>query len=387
MGAAVGRGVAELLRVSRSAVPQLLSCGAGAGLAAAFNAPLAGLVFVIEELHREFSSLTLGGAIVSAVVATAVSEALLGQAPSFAIHGYPQLPVNALPLVLVLGMIGGVVGVVFNQAILRTQSLGFALERFVPRWLHPGLAAAIVVLLAWWMPDLPGGGHGTAERLLGGQMLTWSVGALALLMVGKFFATSISYASGAPGGVFAPMLLIGAITGSIFGRGVAHVFPSLSSGAQAFAVLGMAAMFVSSVRAPLTGVILIAELTANYEQLFALVVTAMAAFIVAEALGGHPLYEALLDADLRRKGLHSREHHDEPESVYLSVQTGSDIAGKAIRDAGFPAGCLVTSVERGGRTILPRATLVLMPGDHVRVLVPPEHPEKATELVRLCTGL
>ncbi len=391
MGAAIGQAVGDLLRVPSRSLPQLLSCGAGAGIAAAFNAPLAGFLFVIEELHRELSTRTFAGALVAAISADIVARALAGDLPSFAITGFPGIPLAALPVAAVVGIVGGALGVMFNRSLLSSSAMALRTTA-VPKWMLPGLAGALCGLVAWWLPQAVGGGHLTAEQLLGGQ-LGWGIAALAMLLVVKFALTIISYASGAPGGIFAPMLLLGAIVGAMVGHGVAGLFPSLQPHATAFAILGMAAWFTGSVRAPLTGIVLIVEMTGNYQQLLPLAVTCLLADLTASALGDTPIYEALLEADLHRRPaslgssrLASPTEVSSPRSVYIGVQRDSQMEGQAIRNCGLPGGCLVIGIERSGREILPEANFVLLPGDHLTVVVPDDEAEKALEIVKLATG-
>ncbi len=380
MGAAIGRAAGDVLGLRARSIPQLISCGAGAGLAAAFNAPLAGFIFVLEELHREMSALTYGGALVAAVCADIVTRTFTGQLPSFSIKGYPALPLSALPAVAVLGIVGGIAGVLFNRSVRLAQHAGRVSP--VPRWLQPGLAAVVVGLVAWWIPDAAGGGHVVAERLLGGQMQVVTLGALAVLLLVKYAVTVLCYSTGAPGGVFAPMLLIGALVGSIVGRVTSQLVPSLADHQPAFAVLGMAVMFAACVRAPLTGIVLILEMTANYEQLFALCVACLVAYLIAERMRDRPLYDALLEDDLTHigRGLVTIE----PIPVVMGVQRGSALDGCRLADSPLPRDCVVVGVERTGRELHPSADLELSPGDHVTVLVPGSRPEDAMRVVDLC---
>jgi CIC family chloride channel protein len=383
MGAAVARALARPLRAPEADLPQLLSAGAGAGLAAAFNAPLAGLLFVVEELHRELSSRTAAGALVAAVCATVIAHAFSGDAPSFEVRGLGEMPLIALPLALIVGIAGGLGGVLFNTSILRAQSVAIS-QRAMPRWLLPGIAGVMVGLAAWWVPQAVGGGHGVAEHVLQGK-LAMGLGAVAVLMLAKFTLTIISYASGAPGGIFAPMLLLGALGGTALARIATTLSPEFADQQQILAVLGMAAFFVGSVRTPLTGIVLISEMTGGYQLLFPICVTALAAYLAAEALRNPPIYDALLEADLKRTG-HGATHA-EPRTVYIGIQSRSALAGKAIKDAGLPRGCLVVALERGGASLLPTAGTILMSGDHVSVLTPGDSPQAPLEIVRLCTGL
>ncbi len=383
MGSAIARAIAGPLRAPASDIPQLLSAGAGAGLAAAFNAPLAGMIFVVEELHRELSSRTAAGALVAAVCATVVAQSLAGDAPAFEVHGLSAMPLPMLPLAAVIGLLGGAAGVLFNRALLAAQHAAVSQKR-MPLWFLAGIVGALVGITAWWLPDAVGTGHAVSERVLG-ESLTMSLGLLTILLLTKFVLTVFSYASGIPGGVFAPMLLLGALCGAAFARAAALALPAVASETQILAVLGMAAFFVSSVRAPLTGIVLISEMTGGYQVLFPICIAALAAYLVAEAVRDRPLYDALLEADLDRTG--HGPTRPEPRSMYIGVQAGSALAGVPISKAGLPAGCLIVAVERAGANVLPTAGTTLLPGDHISVLTPGESPESPLEIVRLCTGL
>ncbi|GMU80448.1 MAG: sodium:proton antiporter [Planctomycetota bacterium] len=363
LGAAVGKGVGVLLRVPRRSRMHLITCGAGAGVAAAFNAPLAGFIFVIEELRRELSPVTYGTALIASVTADMVTRTFHGQMPSFAIHGYPMPPLSALPLVALVGLVCGLLGVVFNRGLIFGLD---AYARYVPgpRWIHPAYAGILAGLVAWWLPDAVGGGHQSAERVLTGAL--GGIGVILALFVAKFALTVISYGSGAPGGIFAPLLLLGALIGLMIGQLAALVIPGSPTPA-AFAVIGMAAYFSAIVRAPLTGIVLIIEMTGNYEQMFALVVACLTAYLVAERLGDVPIYEALLQRDIARIPNASLATEGARESTILHkvVESGSKLEGKTLRDAGLPPGCLVVVIERAGSEIVPDGSTQLAVGDEL----------------------
>ena len=382
MGAAVAKMLSEVLKVPKRSRSQLIAAGAGAGLAAAFNAPLAGFIFTIEELQREMSPLTYGTALIAAVVADIVTRTFTGQFPSFHISGYPTPPLAALPLFAVLGLLCGVMGVLFNRGLLRSLRLFHSWTRW-PSWVRPALVGVIVGLLAWWLPSVVGGGHSTAELVLRGKAYTLLgghitlprlVGFLLLLLVVKFALTIISYASGVPGGIFAPLLVLGALIGAIMGRIAGIWWPSMAHTPAAFAVIGMAAAFSAIVRAPLTGIVLILEMTGNYQQLFPLVVASLIAYLVAEHMHNKPIYETLLEYDLERGG---ERPSSSREAILLdiAVETHSQMDGKSVRELNLPKGSLLVTVNRAGREIVPSADTKLHSGDHLTVIVSGDKPE------------
>lgn len=382
MGAAIGKMLSHVLKVPKRSRSQLVAAGAGAGLAAAFNAPLAGFIFTIEELQREMSPLTYGTALIAAVVGDIVTRTCTGQLPSFHISGYPTPPLTALPMFAVLGVLCGVMGVLFNRGLLRSLRTFHSCTRW-PAWTRPAMVGLIVGLLAWWLPASIGGGHSTAELVLRGKSFTMLtghitllrlVGFLALLLAVKFILTIISYASGVPGGIFAPLLVMGALLGAIVGRVAGIWWPSIANAPAAFAVIGMAAAFSAIVRAPLTGIVLILEMTGNYQQLFPLLVASLIAYLVAEHLHNKPIYESLLEYDLERGG-------DRPsassEAILLdmAVEPHSRMDGKSVRDLNLPKGSLLVTINRAGHEIVPSADTKLHTGDHLTVIVSGDKPE------------
>lgn len=376
MGAVAGKVISQILKVPQRFQLQLIAAGAGAGLAAAFNAPLAGFIFVIEELQREMSPLTYGTALIGAVVADIVTRYFSGQMPSFQISGYPTPSLWLLPLFVLLGGVCGVLGSLFNRGLL--SSLNFTKRLSLrPRWLLPALTGVVVGLMAVILPAVVGGGHWTADNLLRGNIgvllggfpksinIIWF---LVILLVGKFFLTQLCYASGVPGGIFAPFLVLGAVAGMLVGELSALLLPSAVQTPATFGVLGMAGMFASIVRAPLTGVVLILEMTGNYAQLFALLVTAMVSYVVADHLGTKPIYDALLERDLEEGELIPEHEAAEPTLLNFVVEPHSEMEGKRIKEVAIPKGCLIVDITRAGKEIVPGGNTVLFAGDQITVL-------------------
>lgn len=281
----IGRGAGR----KRVDLMALLAAGAGAGLATAFNSPVAGSVFVLEELVRRFdtrNTITTLGASASAI---AVARLILGSAPDFQVAAIPFQVQQSLPLFLLLGLVSGLLGVAYNRALLGALAAQERLQR-CPVELRAALVGAAVGLVAWFAPELVGGGEAITQRTLSGPE---PLLALSIAAVVRFGLGAVSYSAGTPGGLFAPMLAVGAQSGLLVGLLAAHWFPGLVPEARAFAVVGMAAFFTAVVRAPVTGIVLITEMTGSFTLLLPLLVACFPAMIVPTLLRSLPIYDSL----------------------------------------------------------------------------------------------
>jgi CIC family chloride channel protein len=368
MGAAVGRLVSDLLKVPAKAAPRLMACGAGAGLAAAFHAPLAGFIFTIEELQREFSSLTYAMALIAAVVADIVATSMLGHGNVFNAAGFPAAPLGALPVCMLLGLVAGTCGAAFNRSLLALQKWSHRRSDW-PAWKRAGLIGFVVGLAVWWLPEIVGGGQHLGERILHGDFASAaSFQVLLLIFAGKFALTLLCYLAGVPGGIFAPMMVMGACLGLLCGIVSYEVLPQVAPNPASFAAIGMAAFFAAVVRAPLTGVVLVLEMTGDYNQLLPVLTGAMMAYMVAEHLGIRPIYEALLAADVSRSQPDIPAHRA-PVLLEFVVEEDSAMDGKAIKDIPLPERCLFVTVTRNGDEMLPGGGTELRSGDHVTAVL------------------
>ncbi|HEY0865092.1 MAG TPA: H(+)/Cl(-) exchange transporter ClcA [Lacunisphaera sp.] len=292
MGAGIGHLVSELFKVRQGEGERraLISAGAGAGLAAAFNAPLSGLVFVLEELHGNFTPVMFVAAFLAAVAGDVASRLLIGELPVFHLTGMTAPGVATLPWAALLGGLAGGLGVLFNRGLLATIDLRDRLLRW-PAFSVGAVAGLFVGFVGWVVPGLAGSGGPLVQAALSGQI---ALSLLPLFMLARFSLTMVSYGSGAAGGIFAPLLVLGALGGLWFGACVHGLFPNATSLTPAtFTVLGMGALFTAIVRAPLTGIVLMIELTGVYDFMLPLLVSCLMAYGVAEALGNTPIYEAL----------------------------------------------------------------------------------------------
>ncbi len=367
IGGAVGAAVAD--RIGRDPRDRLtlIAAGAGAGLAAAFNAPLAGLIFVLEEVQRDFRPLVFGATFIAAAVATAISQTVSGPFPVFEVSAYPVPPVRLLAVFAVVGVLCGVFGVAFNRALIGGMD---AAERLVPTMRRAVTFAAVVGAIsgavAYVSPDFVGGGHDIAEVILDGNV---ALAMIPLLFLLRFALTIGSYSTGAPGGIFAPLLVLGALVGLGVGEATALLVPAGTIAPGAFAVVGMAAYFAAVVRAPLTGIVLIIEMTGSYALMLPLLVACFMAYIVAEAVGTPPIYEALLGRDLARSGITPAAA---PIVVSIEVEPGAPFAGLRVRELGLPRGCVIVTIRDGETEIIPQAETRLLPHMRVSAVIAPE---------------
>ncbi len=296
-GAAVGQGFSHFLR--RAGLREerhLLIAGAGAGLAAAFNAPLAGVVFCMEELAPGFSGIQILSGIMAAAVSTAISRSVFGAQPVFHLAELPAIPLGSLyPVFLLLGIFCGFCGMLFNRGLLFSLSTYDRLplqgmRKFLPALLMAGI-------LGFVLPEILGGGNVLVDKLL---ITDYDLSFLLLLLLGKYFFTLLCFGSGAPGGIFLPMMALGATAGAIFSKGalfLGWIGPEL---VPCCIVFGMAGYFTGAVKSPVSSSILIMELTGSFEHMLILLCISFSACLVLDMTGTRPIYDAILQRILRK---------------------------------------------------------------------------------------
>ncbi|TQP41197.1 H(+)/Cl(-) exchange transporter ClcA [Vibrio cholerae] len=309
MGGAVGRMISDIFRVKNEDTRHsLLAAGAAGGLAAAFNAPLAGIMFVIEEMRPQFryTLISVRAVIISAVAANIVFRVINGQDAVITMPQYDAPELSTLGLFLLLGALFGVFGVLFNYLITLAQDLFVKFHRNDrKRYLLTGsVIGGCFGLLLLYVPELTGGGISLIPTITNGG---YGAGILLLLFVGRIFTTLLCFGSGAPGGIFAPMLALGTLFGYAFGLIAKVWFPELNIEPGMFAIAGMGALFAATVRAPITGILLVIEMTNNYHLILPLIITSLGAVIFAQLLGGQPIYSQLLHRTLKNQKLQQQD--------------------------------------------------------------------------------
>jgi CIC family chloride channel protein len=300
MGATLGRLFARHFGLSAADDRALLAAGAGAGLAAAFNAPLAGALFVFEELVRRFELRVAVAALTACSAALAVMRALIGNRLEFSVPAFEMQLFPGYLLFLVFGGLLGLLGVAYNRMVVAGLDVAERMRRVAPE-VRAALVGAIFGLLACVTPALVGGGETLIQSVLdGGQ----SVAMLLIIFAARLVLGPLSYAPGLPGGLFAPLLVVGAAAGALFGHALETALPVLTAPKAAYAAVGMGALFVGVVRAPVTGIALIVEMTGATALFIPLLTACAAAVAVPTALGDPAIYDALRLRDATRQ----REH-------------------------------------------------------------------------------
>jgi chloride channel protein, CIC family len=323
MGATMAHLIGKVFRRSWPDCRVLLAAGAGAGLATAFNAPIAGAIFVLEELDRRFEPRIAIAALGASATAIAVSRVLLGNAPDFHVDALNYAAAETRPLYFVFGAFAGLMAIVYNRSLLATMAAAAWLVR-LPVELRAALIGAAVGALAWVRPDLVGGGDMITQSTLAGAE---TLAALPLIFLLRLGLGAVSYAAMTPGGLFAPLLVLGAQLGLFFGLLSRLVFPDLDIQPEGFAVVGMAAFFTGVVRAPLTGIVLVTEMTANVTMLLPMLGACFAAMLIPTLLSDPPLYDSLRENILRRAhALAGKAQNADPDLAHGSSasRTGFD---------------------------------------------------------------
>jgi chloride channel protein, CIC family len=293
----VGAGIASVLGrrlgLSPARVKSLVPVGAAAALAAAFNTPIAAVLFTLEEVMGDMHAPVLGSIVLSSATSWMVLHLLLGDEPLFHVPAYDLKSPVEFAAYAVLGLVGGLVSVAFVKLLLWQRKWFLSLP-VSTRWYQPVAGGITVGLLGWFAPDVLGVGYGTVSQALNGHLV---LGTMALLVCLKLVATATCYSSGNAGGIFGPALFIGAMLGGTVGSIVQVVMPHYAGNVGAYALVGMGAAFAGIIRVPLTSVIMIFEVTRDYTIIVPLMIANLLAYYISSRLQEEPIYEALLHQD------------------------------------------------------------------------------------------
>jgi len=365
LGAMSGKGITRLLKRNQLEERYLLTCGASAGLAAAFNAPIAGVLFALEEVHKNFSATVLFSATTASVAAVMVSGFIQGTDPVLSLVVSQALPLKYYWLLPFLGIIIGILGAFYNWFLAKSQDL-YEKATWLKTEYRPLIPFLMSGFLGFTFPEVLGGGHFMMITLIKDKP---GLAIILFLFCLKLLFSMVSFASGTPGGIFFPLLILGAYIGGAFGNAVVLMFGFDPDLINNFIVLAMAGYFTAIIRAPLTGIVLICEMTGSFDHLLSLAFVCICAEITAEFLKSDPVYEMLLERWIKKRG--TRDPQMSAAKILISVpaQLGSKVDGALVKDVDWPEYCLLVALRRGGTEIIPHGNTMIMPTDIIVALV------------------
>ena len=322
VGAGIGSVLGRLLGLRSEQVKNLIPVGAAAAIAAAFNTPLAAVVFSLEEIMGDLHAPVMGAVVLASATAWMVLRVFLGNHPLFKVPQYQLVHPAEFAVYAVLGVAGGLVSVAFTKLLLgiRARFLRFPQNTL---WFQPVAGGLLVGLMGWFVPQVMGVGYGYVGDALNGNM---AFNLMLLLVVVKLFAVTTSYASGNAGGIFGPSLFIGAMLGGSVGTLAHHLLPAYTATAGAYALVGMGAVFAGIVRAPMTSVLMIFEMTQDYAVIVPLMIANLVSLFIASRLQEEPIYEALAVQD----GIHLPSAESRQRYGQRQVATVMHTAGESL---------------------------------------------------------
>ena len=296
LGANIGKMVKDTFGETNIENNPLVSAGAAAGLASAFNAPFAGIIFVIEEMHGhfKFNFYSVSAIMIGAGSADFIVRALIESKPIIQMMVYPSPSIYSLWLFIILGLVCSIIGLFYNKLLILSLNF-FQFSNRLPIIYTGVFVGSIITIIGFFSPDMIGGGYDTITKVLDNS---FPLLFLVFLFTVRLLLSIFSYSIGVPGGIFLPMLTLGVILGVLFGISMQQFFPNLISHPGVYAIAGMAGIFSATVRAPLTGLVLAIEMTSNYELILPLIITTVTASVFTMLLGNQPIYTTLLKRTL-----------------------------------------------------------------------------------------
>ncbi|MFI3207137.1 MAG: ClC family H(+)/Cl(-) exchange transporter [Clostridia bacterium] len=374
LGACVAQGISSKLAKNQSDKKIYTASGASAGLAAAFNAPMAGVMFALEEIFKYFSPMVLLSTMVSAVFADYISKIFFGTDTVFHFDITQKIDIMHYWIIILLGIVLGFSGVIYNFCCVKSQEIYKKIKFKNPtlKFLIPFICAGILGLT---FPIVLCGGHSVVTEL----DISASIIFLLVVFVIKFLFSMISFGSGAPGGIFFPLLVLGSIIGAIFAKIFIPIMGMSDAVFYNFVILAMCGYFAAIVRAPLTGIILLVEMTGSFSQILPLIVTSAVAYVVAEELKSKPIYELLLENLLKSRGVHKEPEDNSKILLEAVVHFGAKIDNRPVKNVLLPEKCLIISIKRGNSEITPNGNTIILAEDYLTIIADASKEKEARE--------
>ena len=382
LGACCGDIVSNKTKSSSLERKLLISSGASAGLSAAFNAPLAGVMFSLEEIYKYFSPLVILSTITASITADFISKEFFGLSPIFNFKEVAVMPLNHYFVLIILGLILGVLGVIYNWTLLNSQKLYKKIK--LPAEYKVIIAFIFAGIIGLIFPQLICGGSLVLNELT----LSNAISFLILLAAGKFLFSMVSFGSGAPGGIFFPLLIIGGGIGAIIGAVSIKYLGMPAEFFSSFIILSMVGYFTAIVRAPITGVILISEMSGSFSHFLPLSIVAIISYIIADCFKCAPIYDSLMDNLLAgNKNTTSNNLGNDKTIITAIVHHGSKLDKISIDSIKLPENTLIVSLERGASSIIPKGNTIIKAGDEVSIMTDQKEEAKIRELLNYLSSI
>ncbi|MBY8889457.1 chloride channel protein, partial [Streptomyces sp. PTM05] len=347
IGSALGSTLGRLVRIAEDRMRVLVACGAAGGIAATFNAPLAGVFFAMELILRDFTAESFGMVVLASVTSSVIGRAAFGNTPFLHLPPFTVHHVSEYLLFAALGLLAGAVGVGFTRILYWVEDACDWAWRG-PEWARPAVGGVLLGLLLLVLPQMYGVGYPVLENAVSGKYV---IGFLVVLLVGKIVATSLTIGIGGSGGVFAPSLFMGAMLGAGYGAALQHLAPGIAGPVGAYGLIGMGAVFAGAARAPITAVIIMFELTGEYSIILPL----MAAIVLATGVSRWLSNDTIYTLKLRRRGVDLDEQPAHASLAGVTVGTVMEPAPRPL-DGAMPLADAVDALVRSPHGVLPVVT-------------------------------
>ncbi|MGI6229557.1 MAG: chloride channel protein [Tractidigestivibacter sp.] len=383
LGGMSGKAVSKALKRDRGEERLLVTCGAAAGMSAAFHAPLTGVLFAVEEIHKQFSAPLIISVMTASVVSDFLVSQVLGVRPVLKLSFANDLPHVDYLVVIVLGVVCGIAGALHNKGMFYAQTLYDKIKKNLP-YARLAIPFAVAGIVAFTFPQLMDGGDAIVEMIQAPGVL--ATGAIVSLLIGKYLFTTISFASGAPGGTLFPLVVMGSLVGGLFGVGMINLLGLPSGYVSNFVALGVAGLFSGVVRAPVTAVVLVFELTGSLDSLLSVSIVSIIAYVTANLMKVDGFYEFLL-AKLLGTTADDPDVQGESETEIHTfvVGMGSAMEGKLIKDVSWPEGTRVITIDRSGQQIVPTGGTQIEALDTLLLIMRSETEEEDEATIRQMT--